>query len=81
MKEFFINNWGDIASVFFIIASVWGIITRSTKQLHQDIMEIKEENKRASVRIDASNSRIDQLHTNINNLYTTMLSFMQKSEK
>jgi hypothetical protein len=74
MKEFIINNWGDIASVFFIIASVWGIITRSTRQLHQDILEIKEENKRA-------HSRIDILHTNLNNLYTAMLSFLQKQGK
>lgn len=62
MNEFIANHWGDIASIIVILSAIWGIMNHSTKKLHADFLELREDNKRVAMRMDGHAQRIDQLY-------------------
>ena len=62
MIDFCLKNWDAILGFVSLIGVMWGLITRQTKQLHEDFKELKEDNRRAFSRMDSHAQRIDQLY-------------------
>ena len=85
MLDYVYLHSGDIASVLMIIAAIGGMIFWSHHNLHADIMEIREDAKRAHsridstlARIDAMGARIDAMGTRIDGLYTIMMKSLEE---
>jgi DNA-binding transcriptional regulator GbsR (MarR family) len=73
MIEYIIEHIGEIASLLAVMGTILGAIFLSHKSLHKDIMEIKSDIRNA-------NSRIDNLYTQVNSLYSIMMTFLMNGK-
>ncbi len=80
MLNYCIEHIGELASIITIIGSIWLIISRSHKKLHQDMVEIRQDIKGANGRIDAMGSRIDAMGLRIDRVYEVLMAYIVKDK-
>lgn len=72
--EWIVLNGAAITEFCALVGVIGGMIRWSHVKLHADMMEIKEDCKRAHDRIDAMGQRIDGICTRLDHMYTIMMA-------
>ena len=73
------HNYVDLLVTYgFLGALMWGMMKFMLRNIHRDLLEIRNEVKEIRTEIRKADARIDHLYENNNRLYRTLLEIVKK---